>query len=132
MSTMHGEVSGLPLKGVVDNFQNVTLTFQIFIDYFHKGIPYLATASLLDSFADLVTSVNKRYLASAKHKKIRRSRFYLSKSGLINKLSPLYIVSKFRSGDLTDSVLRNFVASTILDEDYVLPPSEDLRKEFRN
>lgn len=119
----HGEISGLPMRGIVENFENIYLTYQNLYAYFvqRKNI-YLAKEGLLNSVADLVSQVNKRFhrrqnskdLLNKVNPKLQRgvlkiNRVYMSKKGLIERLTPLHLMLRYTSGTILYEELRLFL-----------------------
>lgn len=141
MNVDKGEISGFPLRGIVENFRNPFIVLMYFVDFlFQKGNKNLSRQPLLYSVAELICSVNKRLLSSQKNRKdhlpsnhknkgLKVSRFYLSRGRLIQRLSPFYIFVRYRLGMCTYDDLRQFICN-VLPDSIITPPSTDRQMKF--
>jgi hypothetical protein len=63
------EVTGIPLRGIIDNFKNPFIVLALLNDYFNqKGNPYLCPHGLVWSLCELITTVNKRSGSNTRNK----------------------------------------------------------------
>jgi hypothetical protein len=94
-----GEVTGFPLRGLVENFTNIHIVYMMFFDYFTlKGNTYLPKSDLLNTVSDLIISVNKRLSALKRKQYLRTKSFSLSRYILTPLLDkPEFLIKTFYS-----------------------------------
>jgi len=125
-----GEFTGLPTRGIIENFRNAFVVFTNLFDYFQlKGNQYFSEMTFVYSVANLITSVNKRFLSSSRKKRktlkpgqFKRSFLYLSNERLVSILKPYSLFMRYRMGIATYDELRLFLCSlTAASPEYQIP-----------
>lgn len=115
IDTTKGEVTGLPMRGIIDNIRNPFIVFQILFDYYHiKG-------NLPSYQHSLVLTVAEIMRALSLHKISQKGKI-LGVKRLMWRLEPFSVFMRFRFGLITYDELRKFFAVNVRSEEYMIGP----------
>lgn len=114
-------MTGLPIRGIVDNFHDYFTIFMNLFDYIHlKGNPCLYSGSLSFVVGNLITSVNRRLSFNSKDKKIKEKAKRFSSRKIIKSLTRYNTFMRYHMGIATYDELRTFLVHSV-SEDYQIP-----------
>nr|QIR30265.1 RNA-dependent RNA polymerase [Plasmopara viticola lesion associated mitovirus 42] len=121
IDTRRGELTGLPIRGIVNNFHDYFTIFITLFDYIHlKGNPCLYSGSLSFVVGNLITSVNRRLSFNSKDKKIKEKAKRFSSRKIIKSLTRYNVFMRYHMGIATYDELRTFLVHSVSD-DYQIP-----------
>jgi len=118
-----GEVTGLPMKGVIDNISNIFIIFQILFDYFMvKGNMYIAKANLAFVVVEILRVVQLR---SQGLETVRGFK------AMFSQLEPLAVFMRIKFDLASYDEIRNYLAKNVRNNDiYMLPGRQVVRDEI--
>lgn len=128
------EITGLPLKGIINNFKNPFVVFLILYDYFKiKGNPYLLKFSLVDLLNRLYykfpfTNFNKKSKKDKRPNQIKLLKLSKRKNVMIKALS-LSLDIDF--GYYSYDKLRSLFALLVTNDNYPLPDERVALLEYK-
>jgi len=133
------EITGLPLKGIINNFENPFIVFLILYDFFKiKGNQYLLSFSLVDLLRRLYykfpfTSINKSTKSKKNSKNFSKRRSYwltISKRKLLN-IKALSLSLDIDFGYYNYDKLRNLFTILVTNDKYPIPGERVALLEYR-
>jgi hypothetical protein len=120
IDTRIGECTGIPMKGLIENIDNIFIIYQILFDYyFIKGNLYMAKSNLVWVVASLIRAVLR-----SKQKQC------FSQRSFVERLEPLAFFMRYRFGYVTYDEARCFFAKHLRSDIYMIPTKDVVRDEI--
>lgn len=122
-----GEITGIPLNGIVSNIKNYYIVLSIMFEYiFNKGNTLNYQGTLLFRLASFY---NKLMRSENRYKTFNKRIISIPK--FINMLTPYYFFMRFNLGITTYDEMRNFISKYVNQcEEYMLPTRNIVLEEF--
>jgi hypothetical protein len=123
------EITGLPIKGIVNNFGNPRVIYTILFDFFIvKENVYISQYNLSDLIAKLYQSTKIEYW-DKKAKKLN-SKPRVSRSTTLSLIEPISFLNRLRFKTITLDEIRSILAKWSYKSDYLLPPNKIILSEI--
>nr|UEP19809.1 RNA-dependent RNA polymerase [Sclerotinia sclerotiorum mitovirus 46] len=124
IDTKHGEVTGLPIKGLIDNINNISICYQILFDWVLKGNWIKINKSLVESVAQFLYRTQEFGLHPSGGKtKVFKPIGY---SRILTILKPISFFMRLRFSLSTADEVRNQICQWSRNSQFIVGGSEKL------